>query len=83
MARANRHYIPGYVWHSKLFIEEVKKSLGFRAKAKSVTEVKGHYQLREDVFKFGNASQKWLEPDKSVAGSDVDTTNTFLWKDIS
>lgn len=60
------------------FIEEVKRSLGYRAKDRSVTELKGHNQLREDVSKFGNTSLKGLEPVKPVAGSDVETTSTFF-----
>jgi hypothetical protein len=40
MARANRHY-------SKSFIEEVKQSLGFKAKGKSITGSKDHYQLKD------------------------------------
>jgi putative transposase len=77
------HWTESIASGSKAFIEEVKKSLGFRAKAKSVTEIKGHYQLREDVSKFGNTSLKGLESVKPVAGLDVKTTNTFLWGDLS
>ena len=61
------HWTESIACGSKSFIEEVKKSLGFRAKGKSVAEIEGHYQLREDVFKFG------------VAGSDIEMTNTLLW----
>ena len=72
------HWTENIASGSSAFIEEVKKSLGFRAKAKSVTEIKGYYQLREDVSKFSNTSLKGLEPVKPVAGSDVETTSTFF-----
>jgi putative transposase len=64
----------------KSFIEEVKKSLGFKAKNRSITGSKGHYQLREDVSNFGNTFLHGPEPDTR---SDADTTNTFLWRDTS
>lgn len=72
------HWTESIACGSKSFIEEVKKSLGFRARGKSVAEIEGHYQLREDVFKFGYTSLKGLEPDEPVTGSDIETTNTIL-----
>lgn len=77
------HWTESIACGSKSFFQEVKSSLGSRAKGKSVTEIKGHYQLREDVFEFGNPSLKGFEPVKPVAGSDGETTNAFLWQDIS
>ncbi len=65
---------------SKSFIDEVKKSLGFKAKGKSITESKGHYQLREDVSNFGKTSTNGFEP---AAGADAEMTNTFFWDDKS
>lgn len=55
------------------------KSLGFKAKSRSITGRKGHYQLREDVSNFGNASLHGPEP---ATKSDTGRTNAFLWKDI-
>jgi len=57
------------------FIENVKNSLGFKAKGRSVTDSKGHYQLREGVSAFGNPSLPGLG---SVAGSDAEIINTFF-----
>ena len=51
---------------------------GFKAKGKSITESKGHYQLRENVFNFGKTSTNGFEP---AAGADAEMTNTFFWDD--
>jgi hypothetical protein len=51
----------------------------FEAKRRSITGRKGHYQLREDVSKFGNTSLHGPEP---ATKSDAGSTNTFLWRDI-
>jgi putative transposase len=62
------------------FIKEVKQSLGFKVKGKSITGSKDHYQLREDVAKFGNTTLYGPEP---ITRSDAETTNTILCRDIS
>ena len=70
------HWTESIASGSKSFVEEVKKSLGFKAKGKSVTGIKDHYQLRDDIAKFGNTT----EP---MTRSKADTTNTFFWRDNS
>ena len=61
---------------SKSFIEKVKKSLGFKAKGRTIAGSKGHYQLRENVSDFGNTSFYVFRPD---AGADAEMINTFFW----
>jgi putative transposase len=73
------HWTESIASGSKSFIEEVKKCLGFKAKSRSITGRKGHYQLREDVSHFGNASLHGPEP---ATKSDTGRANAFLWKDI-
>ncbi len=73
------HWTESIASGSKSFIEEVKKSLGFKVKSRSITGRKGHYQLREDVSKFGNAS---LPGPEAATESDAGTTNPYLWRDI-
>ncbi|MCP4621983.1 MAG: hypothetical protein GY850_00420 [bacterium] len=62
------HWTESIASGSKSFIEEVKKSLGFKVKSRSITDRKGHYQLREDVSKFGNASKKAKTIKKTETG---------------
>jgi len=98
--RANRHYIPGYLWHithgchqkefllkfagdrrrwiGRLF--EAKKSLGFKAKGRSIAGSNDLYQLRENVSNFGSMSLHGPEPAKS---SDTAMSNRFCWKEIN
>ena len=56
------HWTESIAVGSKSFTENVKKSLGFKAKGKSITGSKGHYQLREDVSNFGKTSTNGFEP---------------------
>jgi len=65
---------------SKSFIEKVKKSLGFKAKGRTIAGSKGHYQLRENVSDFGNTSFYGFRPD---AGADAEMINTFFWNNKS
>jgi hypothetical protein len=65
---------------SQSFIEKVKKNLGFKAKGKSITGSKEHYQLRENVTKFGNSPSGGLY---TVEGPDSEFTNTPLWDEKS
>jgi REP element-mobilizing transposase RayT len=74
------HWTESIASGSKSFIKEVKQSLGFKAKGKSIAGSKDHYQLREDVANFGNTS---LDRPKPIERSDAGTTNTILWRDIS
>ena len=74
------HWTESIAVGSKSFTENVKKILGFKAKGKSITGSKGHYQLREDVSNFGKTSTNGFEP---AAGSDAEITNTFFWDDKS
>jgi putative transposase len=52
---------------SRSFVEEVKKSLGVKARGKSITGANQQYQLRENVFNFGNSRSRRFD-------------NTFLWE---
>ena len=74
------HWTESIATGSKSFVEEVKQGLGFRAKGKSITSGKDHYQLREDVAKFDNTSLARFGP---VDISEASMVNTFLWRDIS
>ena len=65
---------------SRLFIENVKTTLGFRAKSRSITGSDEFYRLRENISTFGNTSKQGFEP---VAGADIDVTNTFFWDEKS
>ena len=65
---------------SKSYIEKVKKSLGFKAKGRSIKGSKEHYRLRENVSNFGNHS---LHPARPDAGADSERINTFSWDDNS
>ncbi len=65
---------------SQSFIEKVKKNLGFKAKGKSITGSNEHYQLRENVTKFGNSPSGGLY---TVEGPDSGFTNTSLWDEKS
>ncbi len=74
------HWTESIASGSKSFIKEVKQSLGFKAKGKSITGSNDHYQLRKDVAKFGNTSLYGPEP---IVRSDAGTTNTILWRNYS
>ena len=74
------HWTESIAAGSKSIIEEVKKSLGFKAKGRSITGSKDHCQLRENVSTFGNTSLHGPEP---ATWSDAGTTYTFLWRKIS
>lgn len=74
------HWTESIASGSVSFIEEVKKSLGFKAIGKSITGCKDHYQLRENVSNFGFNP---LPEPESTQRSDSATTNTFIWRDIS
>jgi hypothetical protein len=55
MPRANRHFIPGYVWHityrchKKKFLME---KLDIKAKGREAVEVNGRYHLKEPVISY-------------------------------
>ena len=53
---------------SRSFVEQVKKSLGVKARGKSISGDNQQYQLRENVSKFGNSRLQRFD-------------NTFLWED--
>jgi len=69
------HWTDSIASGSKSFVEEVKQSLGFKAKGKYIIGIKDHYQLREDVAKFGNTCLHGSEP---IKRSDAGTTNAIL-----
>jgi putative transposase len=60
---------------SKVFIENVKAQLGFRAKGRDVKEADEGYQLRENL-----SSYKALF---GVENEDIDLKNTYLWNEKS
>lgn len=74
------HFTESIAVGSQSFIEKVKKSLGFMAIGRSITGSNKHYQLRENVIKFGNSPSDGLN---TVAGPDSEYTNTFLWDEKS
>jgi len=74
------HWTESIASGSRSFIEDVKKSLGFKAKGKSITGSQDNYQLRENISAFGYASIHSSEPSKS---SDTYGNNTFSWREIS
>jgi hypothetical protein len=74
MARANRHYIPGYIWHTPVeFVERTKKRLGIRAKGREVSEMEGQFKLREP----GASYKGRFGPEKG----DIVAENTYAWND--
>jgi hypothetical protein len=51
---------------SKTFIEKMKESLGFRAKARKIICADDTFELREVIAPYGKAN-------------NLDSVNTFLW----
>jgi len=74
------HWTESIASGSKSFIEEVKKRLEFKAKGKSITATKDHYQLRENVFTFG---YNYPQGSGTCKRSDTGRTNTYVWRGIS
>jgi putative transposase len=74
------HWTQSIASGSKPFVEEVKKSLGFKAIGKYITGCKDHYQLKENVSNFG--CDPLPEPE-TTKKSDTAATNTFIWRDVS
>ena len=62
---------------SKAFVVNVRKSLGFKAKGKSITGDTQQYKLRENVAEFGNSR---IQRFNTAANDELDLNNTFLWK---
>ncbi len=62
---------------SKSFVENVKKSLGFKAKAKSITGDTQQYRLRENVAEFGTSQ---LQRFNTAENHDLNLNNNFSWK---
>ncbi len=60
---------------SKSFVEEVKRSLGVKARSRSITGDNEQYQLRENVADFGNPP---IEGFNTIARGDSDFSNTFF-----
>jgi len=65
---------------SQSFIEKVKNSLGFKAKGRTITGNKDHYQLRENISDFGHACMHGFGYD---SGSDDAKLNGYFWQDNS
>ena len=74
------HWTESIASGSKLFVEEVKRGLGFKVKGRSITGKKGRYQLKEDVAEFDNLSLNGPQP---IEQSDAGEPNTIIWRDIS
>jgi len=74
------HWTESIAVGSKSLIEEVKRGLGFRARGRSIAGSNDHFELREDIFNFGNTSLP--QPDLSKR-LDSDANNAFVWSDIS
>jgi putative transposase len=66
------HFTESIAVGSQSFIGKVTKSLGFKAIGRSITGSNKHYQLRENVTKFGNSASDGLN---TVAGPDSEYTN--------
>jgi hypothetical protein len=75
-----KHWTESIAVGSKSFIEEVKNSLGFRAKGRSITSRTDHYELRENIYNFGNTTLSGSDLSKR---SDSDANNSFVWSDVS
>ena len=74
------HWTESNASGSKSFIEEVKNSLKFKAKGKSITDSKDRFQLRKNVLPFDASTSQAVE---ATQGSDAGPTNTFDWREIS
>lgn len=72
------HWTESIAVGSKSYIEEVKKSLGFKTKVRSIAGRNDRYRLRDDVFAFGRTSLPG--PDLRI---DRDTNHAFVWSDIA
>jgi len=57
-------YLTGF--GSKMFIEKMKESLGFRARGRKIICADDTFELREVITPYGKAN-------------DLDSGNTFLW----
>jgi hypothetical protein len=62
---------------SKSFVEEVKRSLGVKARSKSITGDNEQYQLRENVADFGNPR---IEGFNTAARGGSNFNNNFFWE---
>jgi hypothetical protein len=78
-SKRESHWTESLAVGSKTYIEKIKTGLGFKAKGRSITGSNGDYRLRENVSHFGSTSMPGFE---SVAGADVEMTNTFFWDEI-
>ena len=60
MARANRHYIPGYIWTesvavgSRSYIEIIQKRLSFRARGRRPKPLTDGVELREPLVPYNS-----------------------------
>ena len=71
MARANRHYIPGYGWHITHRCHKRESSVGLSGQRRDVIESGEGYQLRESP-----ASYKVLF---EAENEDFVPENTVFW----
>jgi len=68
------HWTESIAVGSRLFIENVEMTLGFKAKGSSITGSDEYYRLRENISAFGNTSKQGFEP---VAKSYIIRSKTF------
>jgi putative transposase len=78
-SKRESHWTESIAVGSRLFVENAKKTLGFKAKGRSINGSDDYFRLREKVSTFGNTSKQEIEP---IAGADIDVPNTFFWDKI-
>jgi len=83
MARAKRHFIPGYIWHithrchKREFLLKFSKDRHrylqwlYQAKGRDIVKSDEGYHLREEAAPY----MALLEAEKG----DIDTENTYFW----
>ena len=86
MPRANRHYIPGYVWHIThrchkkefllKFIEVTLKRVGVKAKRRKIVGGKKSYDLREPAIPY----RANFTPENSLLSLKTPIFGTILYK---
>ena len=72
------HWTEGIAVGSNAFVEKVRKKLGFKAKGRAATQVKGRYQLRENIYGYGrtNSAERRGDPP-----SHSGIHNTVYWNE--
>jgi hypothetical protein len=73
-SKRESHWMESIAVGSRLFIENVKMTLGFKAKGRSITGSDEYYRLRENISTFGNTSKQGFEP---ITKSYIIRSKTF------